>query len=287
MKKVMIIVIVLILFGIIGAVIYFSMGKKDGSATPTTTPTKSITTPATTTPTTPVTTPSTSTPSTSTPATTTPTSTPATTTPTSTPVSKVDCSGSWSGWSECDKLCGGGVSRRAFTVITPANATGQACPASPQTQACNTQACPVPINCVGSWSEWSACDKTCGGGTQNRTYTVTTAAQNGGTQCLVANGTRETQACNTQACAVSGRTTSCYGTGDAYCKSCVDVVNSYKRKNWAYDITNFEQCKINESNNKTCYGANNNICNNCVDVVNAYKARYWAYDINNFDQCKI
>jgi hypothetical protein len=258
----------------------------------------------------------------------------------------VDCSGSWSEWSACDKLCGGGVSRRAFTVVTPANSTGQACPVSPQTQscntqacpvpincvgswsgwstcdktcgggtqsrtytiataaqnggtqcpttngaretqACNTQACPVPINCVGSWSGWSTCDKTCGGGTQSRTYTVTTAAQNGGTYCTVPNGARETQACNTQACSATGRTTSCYGTGDAYCKSCVDVVNSYKRKYWAYDINNFEQCKINDSSNRTCYGANNNVCNSCVDVVNAYKGRNWAYDINNFDQCKI
>lgn len=52
----------------------------------------------------------------------------------------------------------------------------------------------VPVNCVGVWS---ACSKTCGGGTQ--TYTVTVPARDGGTECPYANG--YVQTCNTQACA--------------------------------------------------------------------------------------
>eukprot|EP00943_MAST-04B_sp_MAST-4B-sp1_P003727 g3727.t1 len=38
---------------------------------------------------------------------------------------------------------------------------------------------PSPVNCAGSWSSWSACS----GGTQSRTYTVTTQPSNGGTAC--------------------------------------------------------------------------------------------------------
>jgi hypothetical protein len=51
----------------------------------------------------------------------------------------------------------------------------------------------APINCAVS--AWSACDKSCGGGTQTRT--VTTQATNGGTACPAL-----TQVCNQQACPV-------------------------------------------------------------------------------------
>jgi hypothetical protein len=74
---------------------------------------------------------------------------------------------------------------------------GATCPTSlEQSQACNTQPCPV--NCVVSdWSAFSACSTTCGGGVQTQTRTVVTAASNGGTACpaLV-----NQQSCNNQGC---------------------------------------------------------------------------------------
>ncbi len=100
-----------------------------------------------------------------------------------------NCQGNWGA---CTAACGGGT--RTYTVTAPATYGGAACAASNGTvQACNTQACVVPVNCVGSWG---ACSKTCGSGTQ--TFTVTTPAANGGTSCSYANGA--TQTCNTQAC---------------------------------------------------------------------------------------
>ena len=54
-----------------------------------------------------------------------------------------------------------------------------------------------PINCEGSWSKWSNCSAECGGGTQTKTYTVTTQPQYGGSPCPT---TPETQSCNTQPC---------------------------------------------------------------------------------------
>jgi hypothetical protein len=47
------------------------------------------------------------------------------------------------------------------------------------------------------WTEWSTCSKTCGGGTQRRTRTITTPASGGGTAC---GETEQTRDCNTQAC---------------------------------------------------------------------------------------
>lgn len=99
----------------------------------------------------------------------------------------VDCAGTLGA---CSVSCGGGT--QTFTVTTPPQNGGVACPVSPQ--ACNTQSCSAPVDCVGGWG---ACSVACGGGTQ--TYTVTTPAQSGGAACPVSNGT--TQACNTQACA--------------------------------------------------------------------------------------
>ena len=52
---------------------------------------------------------------------------------------------------------------------------------------------PTAVDCVGSWDD---CTVSCGSGTQ--TYTITTAAANGGATCEVAN--QATQECNTQDC---------------------------------------------------------------------------------------
>jgi len=50
-----------------------------------------------------------------------------------------------------------------------------------------------PINCVGSFVNTGECSKTCGGGIQTKTYTITTPAQYGGTACTNLNGDTENQ----------------------------------------------------------------------------------------------
>jgi len=116
----------------------------------------------------------------------------------------VNCSGGWSDWSGCSASCGGGTQTQTYTIYTPAQNGGAGCPSNDgqtQTQGCNTQGCPV--DCVGSWSDWSGCSASCGGGTQIQTYNVSTPAQNGGAECPAANGQTQPRGCNTQGCPVN------------------------------------------------------------------------------------
>ena len=115
----------------------------------------------------------------------------------------IDCLGEWSSYGICSKTCGGGTQTRMFKVNRAAAYGGKDCSANDnqtQSQTCNTQGCPV--DCVGNWEPWSACTKTCGGGTQTRKYKITTASQNGGAVCPIIDNTIQSQSCNTQNCPV-------------------------------------------------------------------------------------
>jgi len=110
-----------------------------------------------------------------------------------------DCEvGDWSNWSSCTKACGSGTQTRTRSVIKPAVAGGKECSVLNETQTCNTQSCSKDCQ-VSEWSDWSACTKTCGGGTRIRTRVVNTPATNGGKECPALN---ETEVCNTQACPI-------------------------------------------------------------------------------------
>ncbi len=111
----------------------------------------------------------------------------------------IDCVLSdWGPWSECSATCGGGTRTRTRTVLVQAQNGGAPCGALSETEACNTQPC--PIDCVLSdWGPWSECSATCGGGTRTRTRTVLVPAQYGGAPC---GALSETENCNTQPCPI-------------------------------------------------------------------------------------
>lgn len=84
---------------------------------------------------------------------------------------RVDCQGHWTAWSSCSVSCGGGLQNRIYVIDTPAANKGGECPVKngqEEKQSCNSQACPV--NCVGQWSGWGECSKSCGTGSMVRQY---------------------------------------------------------------------------------------------------------------------
>ena len=63
-------------------------------------------------------------------------------------------------------------------------------------------------DCLWSaWSNWSACSQLCGGGTRNRTRTISVVASGIGVNC--SGGSFEQSGCNSQACESRFRNTSC------------------------------------------------------------------------------
>ncbi|CAG2209655.1 Hemicentin-1,Coadhesin,Thrombospondin-2,Thrombospondin-1,Mucin-like protein [Mytilus edulis] len=122
--------------------------------------------------------------------------------------------GSWSPWSSCNVTCGGGtkyISKTRTCTHPEPKYGGQSCNGSTtETSAflCNSMACPIDgeWSSFGSWSPWSSCNVTCGGGTKSRSKNRTCTnpePKYGGQTC---NGsTTETTAvlCNSMACPTS------------------------------------------------------------------------------------
>jgi len=104
----------------------------------------------------------------------------------------------WTAWSKCSAECGGGLQNSTRTIKVPAQHNGKECVgAGIKEQACNTKPCPV--DCVGGWSDWSDCS--CMTQTQERMYSISIPAANGGKECGTMNNNKQTQSCQIESCA--------------------------------------------------------------------------------------
>ena len=109
----------------------------------------------------------------------------------------VDCVGGWSDWSQCTASCDGGKQTRSF-VVSESEKFGGVCPDKNkiETRDCNTHGC--PRDCEGYYTSWTSCSKTCGTGTQTKSFVVTKSEANGGN--CVNRGSVLSQPCNTTPC---------------------------------------------------------------------------------------
>ena len=124
---------------------------------------------------------------------------------------KEDCVGSWTAWGSprgrgtCSKACGAGLHSATYIVTKAAANGGRACPvanSATRVQSCTAKACAV--DCVGAWSPFGTCSKTCGTGYQVSRFKITTAAAHGGKACKTADKGAKSQACTVKACPCAG-----------------------------------------------------------------------------------
>merc|ERR1719471_1960557 len=81
-----------------------------------------------------------------------------------------------------DAESGGSQCRYSDGYIEEGSCAGIPCPLPELTKVTTTTV--APIDCVGSWSDYSECTKSCGGGVQMRTFSITTQAEFGGRPCI-------------------------------------------------------------------------------------------------------
>lgn len=113
--------------------------------------------------------------------------------------------GGWSGWStftKCNVTCGEGfrIRTRTCTQPTPQYGGKQCVGLTQETKECDLPKCPRNGG-FSSWSSFSACSKSCGGGLKMRQRACTSPTPlNGGKNCTGL--FIDSQACNTNVCPV-------------------------------------------------------------------------------------
>jgi len=107
----------------------------------------------------------------------------------------VDCvMGTWSPWSPCSEPCGGGERTRTREIEVPMDCGGVPCGPTMETEACNTDPCPV--DCEWHWGAWSECAGGCPDGEQTRTIVVDVEPMYGGAPCPEGDDAVQTQTCS-------------------------------------------------------------------------------------------
>ena len=133
------------------------------------------------------------------------------------PCVPINCVGNWSQWTPCpyddenatcinesdsDINISSDLTRRTYSIIQDSRNDGRACDF--ENKAEQTSNCPVnycPINCTGSWTDWTECPTGCEEtGDTSRTYKVTTFNKYGGSNCKYINNYTQIKRCPIAAC---------------------------------------------------------------------------------------
>jgi uncharacterized protein YegL len=116
-------------------------------------------------------------------------------------------------WTLCSRSCGGGTRQRTRAVEQHPQHGGAPCGDVLQQEVCNPQPCQTDCT-LATWSAWSTCSRSCGGGTLTRTRNVVRPPTGGGKCPAAMTAERlENKECNMVACAES-----------ASCKSRIDWI---------------------------------------------------------------
>ncbi|CAK9076068.1 unnamed protein product [Durusdinium trenchii] len=112
----------------------------------------------------------------------------------------VDCQWSdWQTWSDCSKPCGGGLKLRRRGIAVQGGYGGEVCAPDAAQEAIDCNVLNCSADCVwGTWSDWSSCGTSCGGGLQIRSRQQISEAIGEGSPC---GGTpQEDRECNSFPC---------------------------------------------------------------------------------------
>ncbi|XP_076079208.1 coadhesin-like [Mytilus galloprovincialis] len=112
--------------------------------------------------------------------------------------------GSWKDWSMCSVSCGGGHQTRVRSCDNPAPANNGPDCSGPglQGRQCGKKPCPI-AGMWGSWTKWTICPVTCGGGIQVRTRSCDSPSpDNDGPDCI--GSSTESKQCAASVCPING-----------------------------------------------------------------------------------
>lgn len=100
------------------------------------------------------------------------------------PACPVDCEwDDWSQWESCSTTCGKGSMKRSRIRKVYEKDGGHTCYGyEDDEKVCESDPCPVDC-LLGSWTKWSECSSSCGGGVELRTRQILVVAAHGGVAC--------------------------------------------------------------------------------------------------------
>ncbi|XP_065837013.1 coadhesin-like [Oscarella lobularis] len=160
---------------------------------------------------------------------------------------------SWSNYTQCTKSCGGGTMNRRRFCNDPKPRNGGSCCAgdSLETIVCNSTCCPdmLPVDGAwSSWTNWTACSTSCGGGeSYRRRWCDNPAPQNGGKNC--SGNDTEVQECSSQCCPVNGQWSS-WGSWESCSRTCGN--GTVLRRRHCNDSCGGQQCSGSSIDQATC-----------------------------------